>query len=93
MSKDDLNVMAFDMACDLRERKLTPIEIKDVLETITFHFETNFGEQIMEKGTNEYVDEEDGRLYQTPERDPDRDYDDWKIRQLEEEDQQREEEK
>jgi len=37
------------------------------------------------KGTNEYVDEEDGRLYQTPERDPDRDYDDWKIRQLEEE--------
>ena len=50
----------------------------------------------MIKGTNEYVDEEDGRLYQTPERDPDRDYDDWKIRQLEEEeeeDQQREEEK
>jgi len=39
----------------------------------------------MSKGTNEYVDEEDGRLYQTPERDPDRDYDDWKIRQLEEE--------
>ena len=48
----------------------------------------------MIKGTNEYVDEEDGRLYQTPERDPDRDYDDWKIRQLEEEeDQQMEEEK
>jgi len=39
----------------------------------------------MIKGTNEYVDEEDGRLYQTPEGDPDRDYDDWKIRQLEEE--------
>jgi len=39
----------------------------------------------MTKGTNEYVDEEDGRLYQKPERDADRDYDDWKIRQLEEE--------
>ena len=39
----------------------------------------------MSKGTNEYVDEEDGRLYQTPELDPDREYDDWKIRQLEEE--------
>ena len=39
----------------------------------------------MSKGTNEYVDEEDGRLYQTPELDPDREYDDWKIRQLKEE--------
>jgi hypothetical protein len=38
----------------------------------------------MSKGTNEYVDEEDG-LYQKPELDPDREYDDWKIRQLEEE--------
>ena len=47
----------------------------------------------MEKGTNEYVDEEDGRPYQKPERDPDRDYDDWKIRQLEEEEQQKKEEK
>ncbi len=44
MNTDDLNVIAFDMACDLKERKLTLIEIKDVLETITFHFETNFGE-------------------------------------------------
>jgi hypothetical protein len=46
----------------------------------------------MAKGTNEYVDEEDG-LYQKPERDPDRDYDDWKIRQLEEEEEQQKEKK
>ena len=50
----------------------------------------NKGGRVMAKGTNEYVDEEDG-LYQKPERDPDRDYDDWKLRQLEEEEQQQKE--
>mgnify|MGYP003649410172 CR=1 FL=1 len=46
----------------------------------------------MAKGTNEYVDEEDG-LYQKPERCPDRDYDDMRLRQLEEEEQQKEKKK
>jgi len=45
----------------------------------------------MAKGTNEYVDEEDGRPYQPPERCPDRDGDDMRLRQLEEEEQQKKE--
>ena len=47
----------------------------------------------MSKGTNEYVDEEDGRPYQPPERCPDRDGDDMRLRQLEEEEQQQKESK
>ena len=42
-----------------------------------------------DKGTNEYADEEDGRHYQPPERCPDRDYDDMRLRQLEEEEEQK----
>jgi hypothetical protein len=38
----------------------------------------------MAKGTNEYVDEEDDRPYQSPERDPDRERDDLFYRQEEE---------
>ena len=37
-----------------------------------------------EKGTNEYVDEEDGRTYQKPELDWDALHDEWWLKQQEE---------
>ena len=45
----------------------------------------------MPKGTNEYVEEEDGRPYQKPEPDPDAWGDAMRLKKLEEEEQQEEE--
>jgi hypothetical protein len=45
----------------------------------------------MDRGTNEYVDEEDGRLYQKPEVDVDAINDEIWLRKKEEEEQQQKE--
>ena len=47
----------------------------------------------MEKGTNEYVDEEDGRLYKKPEPNPDEQRLDEFYRQEDEEQQKKEQQK
>jgi hypothetical protein len=51
----------------------------------------NKGERVMAKGTNEWFGDEYDK--ETFEPDPDREHDDWKLRQLEEEEQQQKEKK